>query len=268
MLVEGYEEVVLAFDAGSRPRVLYYCEELVGDSSQLHLAERVAAAGAEVVRVTRRVFSKVAYRESPDGWLAVVPSVDTDLATLHLAGDPLLLVCTAIEKPGNLGAMLRTADAAGLAAVIAADPVADWSNPNLVRASKATLFSVPVASATSPAVLRWLRERSIRVIATAPEAATAFTDVDYRGPTAVVVGSEKDGLGPDWLAQADARVHIPMRGLVNSINVATSAALVIYEALRQRGTATGAPMVDPDDRPCSEQTNLIVGGCGTRCDTT
>jgi TrmH family RNA methyltransferase len=191
-----------------------------------------------MVRVTRPVFTKVAYRESPDGWLAVVPSVDAEVGSLRLTGNPLLLVCAAIEKPGNLGAMLRTADAAGLDAVVAADPVADWGNPNLVRASKATLFSVPVASATSERVLGWLRERSIRVVATTPATTTAFTGVDYRGPTAIVVGSEKDGLPPAWLDRADERVRIPMRGLVNSINVATSAALVVYEALRQR---TGAP---------------------------
>ena len=245
MLVEGYEELVLALDAGSRPTALYYCEELIKADDERALIGRAGALGAELVRLARPVFARVAYRESPDGWLAVVPSVDDDLATLRLTDNPLLLVCAAVEKPGNLGAMLRTADAAGLDAVIAADPIADWSNPNIVRASKATLFSVPVASATSPILLRWLREHSIRVVATTPDTTTPFTDADYRGPTAIVVGSEKDGLSPAWLEQADDRVRIPMCGLVNSINVATSAALVAYEALRQRSARLLPPASDP-----------------------
>jgi RNA methyltransferase, TrmH family len=232
-LVEGHAELVLALDAGVRPRTLYWCPALVA-ADQLGTVDRVAALGAEVVRLSRPVFEKVAYRQSPDGWLAVVPAVPTGLGRLVLGDRPLLLVCEGVEKPGNLGAILRTADAAGVTAVIAAGPVTDWGNPNLVRASKGTVFSVPVASAGSPEVLDWLAERSVPVVAATPAAGTLMVDADLTGPVAVAVGSEKDGLSRPWLERAETRVRIPMRGRVDSLNVATSAAVLVYEAVRQR----------------------------------
>jgi RNA methyltransferase, TrmH family len=241
-LVEGYEELGLALAAGVRPSTLYHCPELgTGDPGDLLAAVR--ARGAEVVRVGRAVFEKIAYRESPDGWLAVVPSVPTDLEHLRPARDPLILVAEGVEKPGNLGAILRTADAAGAAAVIAADPATDWANPNLVRASKGTLFSVQVAAATSAEVLRWLAERDVTIVAATPDAEVPPTGVDLTGPTAIAVGSEKHGLSAPWLAAAHARVRIPMFGRADSLNVSTSAAILLYEAVRQRlaRSATGRP---------------------------
>lgn len=232
-LVEGYEELDLALAAGARPKVLYVCPGLAGDDPR-HVAGRAAGAGAEVVRVSRPVFGKVAYRESPDGWLAVVPAVRSGLNVIDLPADPLVLISAGVEKPGNLGAILRTADAAGLAAVIAADPGTDWGNPNVVRASKGTVFSVPVASAASAEVLAWLAERSLALVAAAPDGGVLLTDADLSGPTAIVVGSEKHGAGATWLERADIRLRIPMFGRVDSLNVATSAAIVIYEAVRQR----------------------------------
>lgn len=238
MLVEGYEELSLALDAGVAPVTLYFCPDLVRDQTVVDdLVGAVAATGAEIVRVGTRVFEKIAYRESPDGWLAVVPTVPTDLAALRLAADPLALVCQSVEKPGNLGAMLRTADAVGVAAVVAAQPVTDWGNPNVVRASKGTVFSVPVAAADSADVLAWTRQHSMRVVAATPNTDTLFTDIDLTGPTVIAVGSEKHGLTDEWLSGADARVRIPMVGRANSLNVATSAAIVLYEAMRQRRAA-------------------------------
>jgi TrmH family RNA methyltransferase len=233
-LVDGRDELVLALDAGTRPRTLYYCPDLVDEQDRATLVPRVAALGAEVIQVSRQVFEKVAYRDSPDGWLAEIPSVQCGLDALRLKDNPLLLVCESVEKPGNLGAMLRTADAAGLDAVIAADPVADWGNPNVIRASKGTVFSVQVATAAPQDAVAWLRQRSIAIVATTPDTDVVFTGVDYRGPTAVVVGAEKHGLSDPWLDRADAKVRIPMYGHADSLNVATSAALVVYEALRQR----------------------------------
>ena len=148
-----------------------------------------------------------------------------------------MLLCQGVEKPGNLGAMLRTADAAGAEAVIAADPVTDWGNPNLVRASKGTVFSVPVASDSTEATLQWLRDHDITLVATTPDTDLDYTDVDYTGPVAVAVGAEKYGLTDEVLAAAQRKVRIPMAGRANSLNVATSAAIVIYEAVRQRGRA-------------------------------
>lgn len=235
-LVEGHEELRLALAAGVLPRALYYCPDLAAPGT-LGLATRVAGTGAEVVRVSRPVFGKIAYREAPDGWLAVVPAVPTSLAGLPDSDLPLVLVCEGVEKPGNLGAILRTADAAGVTAVIAADPVADWGNPNVVRASKGTVFSVPVAAASSGDVLRWLSGRALSLVVTSPAARTPLTEVDLTGPVALAVGSEKAGLPAQWLDRADHQVRIPMFGRADSLNVATSAALITYEAVRQRMAA-------------------------------
>ena len=144
-LVEGYEELELALAAGIKPRQIFISPEII-DKGQQRLAEVAAERGAEVFQVSPAAFKKIAYRESPDGWLAVVPAVGGELAGLELGANPLVVICLGVEKPGNLGAILRTADAAGVAAVIATDPVTDWGNPNVIRASKGTVFSVPVAA--------------------------------------------------------------------------------------------------------------------------
>jgi TrmH family RNA methyltransferase len=240
-LVEGYEELALALDAGVVPETVYYCPELMLEpQEQLGLVRRVAAAGGETVQVARTAFERTAYREGPDGFLAVVPAVARRSVELELGAAPLLLLCQAVEKPGNLGAMLRTADAAGVDAVVAADPVTDWGNPNLVRASKGTVFSVPVASDPTSAVLEWLDTHRVSLVATTPDTDVEHTEVDYTGAVAVAVGGEKYGLTSEVLAHAAYRVRIPMVGRANSLNVATSAAIVLYEAVRQRRSG-GSP---------------------------
>lgn len=243
-LVEGYEEIDLALGAGVRPQTLYVCEELFSPAGragsqdighQSDLLERLRDERVEIVRLSRAAYEKVAYREGPDGLLAVVGRVGTTLADLHVEGpDHLSLVSQGVEKPGNLGAMLRTADAAGVDAVIAADPVTDWGNPNVVRASKGTVFALPVASATTAEVLDWLRAHEIRLVVTTPETDVLHTDVDYTGRVAIAVGSEKHGADDALLRAATHRVRIPMHGRANSLNVAASAAIVLYEAVRQR----------------------------------
>lgn len=238
-LVEGYEELGLALDAGVVPEALYYCPELMGEQARADdLVARAARLGSELVQCSRAAFEKAAYREGPDGFLAVVATTAGSCADLPaLPDDALVLVCEGVEKPGNLGAMLRTADAAGVDAVIAADPVTDWGNPNTVRASKGTVFAVPVASDSTVATLAWLADRGIPLVAATPEGRTVdHTEVDYRGPVAIAVGAEKTGLTERLLAGAAHRVRIPMVGRANSLNVATSAAVIVYEAVRQRGT--------------------------------
>ncbi len=232
-LVEGFEELDLALTAGVRPEAVFYSPEF-GRAEHPPMLTRVAERGADVIRVSKEVFSKVAYRESPDGWLAVVPAVRSDLVALQVGANPLVLICQGVEKPGNLGAILRTADAAGVSAVIATDPVTDWGNPNVIRASKGTVFSVPVAAGTSAQVLAWLSEQQIKLVATSPDARVLLTGADLTPPTAIAVGSESAGLSADWLAFADVKVRIPMFGLADSLNVATSAAIACYEAIRQR----------------------------------
>jgi RNA methyltransferase, TrmH family len=232
-LVEGQAEIELTLAAGVQPRALYYCPELSSPAG-LHLTADIAALGAEVIRLTPAVFSKVSYREGPDGWLAVVPALAATLSGLNLGPDPLVLACAGLEKPGNLGAILRTADAAGVAAVIAADPVTDWANPNVIRASKGTVFSVPVASGTSAEVLHWIADSGLRIVAATPDASQLVTDADLTGPVVIAVGAEQAGLPSEWLREADARVRIPMFGRADSLNVSTSAAIITYEAVRQR----------------------------------
>ncbi|HZY01264.1 MAG TPA: TrmH family RNA methyltransferase [Dermatophilaceae bacterium] len=238
-LIEGYDELSLALDAGVVPRTVYHCPELMLDAAaQQDILDRVQTLGSDTQQLGRAAFEKVAYREGPDGFLAVVDSVVRSCADLAVVGPaPLALICQGVEKPGNLGAMLRTADAAGVDAVVAVDPVTDWSNPNLVRASKGTVFSVPVASAGTPEALTWLSEHGIPLAATTPDTDLDYTDVDYTGPIAIAVGAEKYGLTDEILAAATYRIRIPMAGRANSLNVATSAAVVIYEAVRQRRRA-------------------------------
>ncbi|GAB3879902.1 TrmH family RNA methyltransferase [Terrabacter terrigena] len=243
-LVEGYEEIGLALSAGVRPGTVYVCEELFSPAGragsqdighQADLLARLRGDRVEVVHLSRTAFEKVSYREGPDGLLAVVHRVGVALADLRVDGpDHLTLLSQGVEKPGNLGAMLRTADAAGVDAVVAADPVTDWGNPNVVRASKGTVFAVPAASATTAATLEWLGDNDIRLVVTTPETDLLHTDVDYTGRVAIAVGSEKHGADRTLLEAATHRVRIPMHGKANSLNVAASAAIVLYEAVRQR----------------------------------
>jgi len=237
-LIDGYDELSLALDAGIVPRTLYHCPELMLDpGAQQDVIRQVQALGSDTQQLGRAAFEKVAYREGPDGFLAVVDSVVRSCADLRVGPTPLALVCQGVEKPGNLGAMLRTADAAGVEAVLAVDPVTDWGNPNLVRASKGTVFSVPVASSGTAEALQWLSDNGIALVATTPDTDLDYTDVDYTGPVAIAVGAEKSGLTDEVLAAAAYRIRIPMEGRANSLNVATSAAVVIYEAVRQRRLA-------------------------------
>jgi TrmH family RNA methyltransferase len=246
-LVEGHEELALALASGVRPLTVFVCPDLFSPSGRTatqddgHQADLVAHArqlGAEVVQLSRTAFEKVAYREGPDGLLAVVPAVGRDLAGLDVHGDDLLLVAQGVEKPGNLGAMLRSADAAGVSAVVAADPVTDWGNPNVVRASKGTVFAVPVAAATTAETLAWLAARRVRLVVTTPETDLLYTEADLTGAVAVAVGAEKHGADDELMEAAAYRVRIPMHGKANSLNVAASAAVVLFEARRQRSAAT------------------------------
>ena len=237
-LIEGYAELSLALDAGVVPRAVYFCPDLMLDpAAQQELVGRVQTLGSDLQQLGRAAFEKVAYREGPDGFLAVVDSVVRTCADLQVGPAPLALICQGVEKPGNLGAMLRTADAAGIEAVVAADPVTDWGNPNLVRASKGTVFSVPVASDSTAKTLKWLSANGIALAATTPDTDLDYTDVDYTGSIAIAVGAEKHGLTDEILAAAAYKIRIPMSGRANSLNVAASAAIVIYEAVRQRRSA-------------------------------
>ena len=226
MLVEGYDEIQLALSAGHRPRTLLSAPELV--------SRQMGGIDAESLTVNRAVFEKMSYRENPDGWLAVFPIPRTSLDDLNLGAAPLVIVAEAIEKPGNLGAILRTADAADVDALLVCDPRVDVWNPNVVRASRGAVFSVPVVECDNASALKLLKARNIRVLAATPSADMVYSEMDLRDSVALAVGTEDDGLTDFWMSNADVKVRIPMMGKVNSLNVSVSTALIVYEAIRQR----------------------------------
>ncbi|MGH7996723.1 MAG: TrmH family RNA methyltransferase [Opitutaceae bacterium] len=241
-LVEGYREIRRALEKAVPLRELYFCPEWFLGVNEPDLLRRAGESGAELVELSKEAFAKVAYRERPDGLLAVAPQWKRRLDDLKFSGAaPFLLIVEGIEKPGNLGTILRAADAAGCDAVIVCDPVTDLFNPNVVRASTGVLFSVPCVVAESAEVRPWLRGRGIRAVATTPAASTLHTEADLRGPLAVVMGSEQYGLSEFWLGNADESVRIPMAGQADSLNVAMAALITLFEAVRQRQAARRGP---------------------------
>lgn len=239
VLIEGYRELLRALNAGYPVQELYVCPALFQGVNEPALIERFRAGGTDVFETSEPVFCKVAYRDRPEGLLGVGPQRHRHLEDLHLGAEtpPLLLIAEAIEKPGNLGTMLRTADATGVSALVVCDPGTDLFNPNVVRASTGNLFTVPVIEADPADTIAWLRERHIRILAASPHARQRFTDVDLTGPVAIVVGTEQYGLSGRWMQASDLPVRIPMLGVADSLNVATATALLLYEAVRQRMTA-------------------------------
>ena len=226
MLVEGYDEIALALEAGHQPRTLLTAPELV--------RREMKSIAAETFTVSPAVFEKMSYRENPDGWLALFPIPSLSLDDLKLRDSPLIVVAESVEKPGNLGAILRTADAAHVDALLVCDPRVDAFSPNVVRASRGAIFTVPVVEIQNAMALTWLRDRGIRVLAATPSAEAEYTRQDLRVPLAVAVGTEDEGLSDFWMSQADLKVKIPMMGRVNSLNVSIATALIVYEAVRQR----------------------------------
>lgn len=233
-LIEGYREIRRALEKKIPLQELYYSPEWFLGENEPTLIAAAETAGAQLFELAKDTFAKVAYRERPDGLLAVAPQWRRVLEDLTLPPEPFLLVVEAIEKPGNLGTILRSADAAGCDAVIVCDPVTDIFNPNVVRASTGVLFSVPLVVEESARVQRWLHARRIRTVATTPAAEKIYSDIDLRGPLAVIMGSEQYGLSDFWLQHADVPVRIPMAGQADSLNVAMATIITLFEAVRQR----------------------------------
>ncbi|GAA4372611.1 RNA methyltransferase [Hymenobacter koreensis] len=233
-IVEGLRELTIARGAGVVVPAVFVCPELLPETQQREL-RHVLEASTEWFDVSKAVFEKVAYREGSDGVLALVRPPQRRLADLQLPTNPLLLVLEAVEKPGNLGAVLRTADAAQADAVIVCDPRTDLYNPNAIRASIGCVFTVPVIATSRPELLAWCKQHGIRTYAAAlTPAAKAYTDYDFRGPTALLMGTEADGLTPELIAACDETIIIPMRGYIDSLNVSTATAVLAFEAVRQR----------------------------------
>lgn len=234
-LVEGLRELEHALRAGYEAEAIYYCPEFFPQEAHSTFIDEQRRDGSDrLIRMSPEAFEKASYREGPDGILATAMQQSNTLENLKLSEQPLLLVLEGIEKPGNLGAILRSADGAGADAVILVDCVLDLYNPNAIRSSQGLIFALPIVSTAPESLTRWLQNREIGIVAATPDTEVLHWHVDYRRPTALFLGSESDGLSNYWLQNADQKTRIPMAGQADSLNVAAATAVCLYEAARQR----------------------------------
>lgn len=236
-VVDGARELRRALDAGVEVVEAFVCEPLLAGPDARAALDLLRAGGIDIQATSEPVFAKLAFGERAEGLLAVVRIPATALAGLSLPEDPLVAVIEGVEKPGNVGAVLRSADGAGVDAVVAASPRTDFFNPNAIRASAGTVFTVPIGMASSAEVLRWLRGHGLRIVAARVDAERLYTEADLTGPLALILGAEVEGLTDAWAADDIGAVRLPMLGAADSLNVSVSAAVLLYEARRQRGVA-------------------------------
>lgn len=232
--IDGIREIGRAIDGGAEILEAFACDELVASDEARSLVARLEAADVPVWQVDRDVFAKVAYGARHEGLVAIARLPEFPLAALNLPADPLVAILVGLEKPGNVGAVLRSADGAGVSAVVVADGGTDLLNPNTIRASLGTVFTVPVAVASGAETLAWLREQGVAIYAARPDAEQHYDMADFVGPAAIVLGSEAEGLGADWHASDVRAIKLPMHGAADSLNVSAAAAVLLYEARRQR----------------------------------
>jgi TrmH family RNA methyltransferase len=233
LVMEGARELNLALQAGYIPETVFVCLDVFARSEYPHILSTVPETS--LIEISPAVFEKLAYREQSDGIIAVMRQKRHTLNDLHLSANPFIIVLEAVEKPGNLGAILRTADAAQVDAVLICDPTTDLYNPNVIRSSIGCLFTVQMGVASSEEAFHWLNERGIKCLAAELKASLWYHEMDYTHPTAIIMGTEADGLTEFWLTHADSRIKIPMRGQIDSLNVSVSTAIITFEAMRQRG---------------------------------
>ncbi len=238
-LIEGFRELKRAVEGGVEIRSLFTCSSFFLGENEESLIRQIQQQGAEIFSCAPHLFEKLSYRDRPDGLLGIAVQMKHQLTDLEerIKGKklPFFIVAEAIEKPGNLGTILRSADAAGAQGVIVCDRCTDIYNPNVVRASVGTLFTLPVVEAQGEETLSWLKKKGIQIVAATPSAKQEFTQVDLRGPVAIAVGTEQLGLSKQWMDAASICVRIPMHGVADSLNVATATTLLLYEVVRQRG---------------------------------
>jgi TrmH family RNA methyltransferase len=233
-LIEGVRELRKAIARGVKLEEIFVCPDLCNTPASHELLHDLSSLDVAVCQVTPRVFEKLAFGRRAEGALAVGLTPDTRLERLSVPRGGLIAVLVGIEKPGNVGAVLRSADGAGLSAVIVADGATDLFNPNCIRASIGSIFTVPVATASSAEAIDWLRARQTRIFTARPDADVTYTAASLRGEAALVLGSESTGLPALWTGQDIVAIKIPMHGLADSLNISAAAAVLFYEALRQR----------------------------------
>lgn len=231
-LVEGFREVQRALESGKTVKALYFSQDTKPEFLK-NLSAIAKAKGIPMIELSSPVFEKLTHREHPDGCMAVVEMWGLGIESLSLSTQPLLIVAEGLEKPGNLGALMRTAEGAGVDALFLCDPKVDIYNPNVIRASQGALFSLPMAVLQPEDLNHFLKAKNIQIVATSPEAKELYWDTNYILPTAILVGNEHSGLSDFWSLNAQ-HVCIPMAGKSDSLNVHSAATLVLYEALRQR----------------------------------
>ncbi len=233
-LIEGEREVARALATGWPLTALFFCPDFFVAPGAMDLVDRLVDAGVEAVQVAPQAFSKIAYREGPDGFLLLAPTRHRLLEELSPADPALLVVVESVEKPGNLGALMRTANAAGADAVIVCDPVCDPFSPNAIRASQGAFFDLPLVIASASDALAWLNRRQIQPVATSPAGSELLWEVDLATPVAVVFGAESTGLRGQWFQPPGRVGKLPIAGITDSLNVGVAAGIVLFEAIRQR----------------------------------
>ena len=232
-VVEGRRELLHCIEAGYEPYAVFFCPEIISEADFKEIADKCDCSFFEI---PQHLYDKAAYRGGTEGVIAELKCKDMSLEALEVKDNPLVVVLEAVEKPGNLGAVLRSADAAGVDAVIVCDPLTDMYNPNLIRSSIGAIFTVPIATASSEETIAWLKERGIRIYTAQLQDSEWYYDTDMKGGTAIVMGTEATGLTDIWRKAADAHIKIPMLGKLDSLNVSVSAAILIFEAVRQRNS--------------------------------
>lgn len=232
-VIEGARELSLAIAGDYFIEEVYVCRELFAGN---HYSEAIADIPIErIIDITHLVFEKLSYRTSSDGIIALARPKSQNLADIQLSDNPFVIILESVEKPGNLGAILRTADAAAVDAVIVCDPQTDVYNPNVIRSGVGALFAVQTVVCTSNEAMEWLNENSITPFATELEAAEFYQDINFNQPSAIIMGTEAEGLTQEWLDFSAYRIKIPMRGKIDSLNVSVSTAILTFEGMRQRG---------------------------------
>ena len=232
-VIEGARELSLALASDYFINEVYLCEELFSKSRYPNVLENIPSN--KTTYITHQVFEKVAYRTSSDGIIALAHPKSHLLSDIKLSENPFIIILESVEKPGNLGAILRSADAAALDAVIICDPQTDVYNPNVIRSSVGGLFTVQTAICASKDAMDWLDENAVKSFAAELEASEFYQNIDFSGPSAIVMGTEAEGLTDTWLNYATQRIKIPMMGKIDSLNVSVSTAVLTFEAMRQRG---------------------------------